>query len=290
MAAGSAGSATATAPALLGHHLRGSLIPESLGLRQRRQPMPLPLAATGAAATFCAAVLRLAARNRPCREYRMAARAVAQEDEVPTNFLSALRTRGVTGSRRDAFAAAAAAAAGTVAAASILPASAQAEEVDPRTRVRLSSAQAAFIRDTSGEEGKKYYVDMTRCLICVGAGLTTCVGCEGTGQTRMLGRKDEDRGLMARDQYRECPDCGGLGEQICAKCYGTGMPADKLRGFMRDPKFAKVLFRLKRQRVDVNTVDKIQRDIKQAIAAAENRKEKRAAEKAAEAAAAAATS
>lgn len=283
-------SVTTASPALLQHYLRGGLVQEPLGLRQRQQPLPLPPDGAGAATTFCAVVLGLAARrrsvavarNRSCRESRTVASAAAQEqDEVPAKRVVRVCTAC---SRRNTFLQ-------TMAVASTVPASAQAEEVDPRTKVRVSSLYADIaIRDYSGDEDakKNYTIDITKCIICVGKGLNRCISCEGSGQVRMIGRANEDRGLMARNQYKECPDCGGLGEQVCPKCYGTGMPSDKLRGFMRDPKFAKVLFRLKRQRVDVNTVDKMQRDIKQAIAAAESRAELKAAKKAADAAEAAA--
>ncbi|CAE7601699.1 unnamed protein product [Symbiodinium necroappetens] len=40
---------------------------------------------------------------------------------------------------------------------------------------------------------------------------------------------------------------------------------------MRDPIFAKVAYRLKKQRIDVNTVDKMRVDVRKAVAAAERR-------------------
>eukprot|EP00913_Durusdinium_trenchii_P003788 g3507.t1 len=77
--------------------------------------------------------------------------------------------------------------------------------------------------------------------------------CEGTGQFRTWGTDSE---RMPVKQF---------------KCAGTGLPAKRLKGLMRDPIFAKVAFRLKRQRVDVNTVDKMRADVKRAVEAADRR-------------------
>lgn len=112
----------------------------------------------------------------------------------------------------------------------------------------------------------------TGCTECDSSGLVGCQMCEGTGQFRTWGT---DLERMPVKQYVTCPECNGVGETVCQKCAGTGLPAKRLKGLMRDPIFAKVAFRLKRQRVDVNTVDKMKADVKKAVDAAE----KRAAEK-----------
>ncbi|CAJ1358579.1 unnamed protein product [Effrenium voratum] len=106
------------------------------------------------------------------------------------------------------------------------------------------------------------------CIECGTSGLVNCNMCEGTGQYRTWGTPQERTPVQ---QYLTCPECNGLGEKVCQKCGGTGLPAKKLKGLLRDPIFAKVAFRLKRQRVDVNTVDKMKADVRKAVAAAEKR-------------------
>lgn len=92
--------------------------------------------------------------------------------------------------------------------------------------------------------------------------------CDGTGQYRLWGTKYEK---TSQRQYLTCPECNGVGELVCQKCSGTGLPGAKLKGLMRDPIFAKVAYRLKKQRIDVNTVDKMRVDVRKAVAAAERR-------------------
>ncbi|CAE7029512.1 PSA2 [Symbiodinium sp. CCMP2592] len=106
------------------------------------------------------------------------------------------------------------------------------------------------------------------CHECEGRGLVECPMCEGTGQYRLWGTKYEK---TSQRQYLTCPECNGVGELVCQKCSGTGLPASKLKGLMRDPIFAKVAYRLKKQRIDVNTVDKMRVDVRKAVAAAERR-------------------
>eukprot|EP00439_Symbiodinium_sp_Y106_P018102 s456_g2.t1 len=88
------------------------------------------------------------------------------------------------------------------------------------------------------------------CRECEGRGLNGCPMCDATGQYRLWGTKYEK---TYQRQYLTCPECNGVGELVCQKCSGTGLPGTKLKGLMRDPIFAKVAYRLKKQRIDVNT-------------------------------------
>ena len=117
------------------------------------------------------------------------------------------------------------------------------------------------------------------CSECDGTGLCSCPMCEGGGQYRLWGSKYEKTSMR---QYLTCPECNGVGELVCQKCSGTGLPGSKLKGLMRDPIFAKVAYRLKKQRIDVNTVDKMRVDVRKAVAAAEKRVKEKEAEAAAQ--------
>jgi len=145
-------------------------------------------------------------------------------------------------------------------------------EVNRRAAVALPTA--AVVSGVGGSAARAEYEMLslkksdTECTECDSTGLVGCQMCEGTGQFRTWGT---DMERMPVKQYVTCPECNGVGETVCQKCAGTGLPAKRLKGLMRDPIFAKVAFRLKRQRVDVNTVDKMKADVKKAVDAAERR-------------------
>lgn len=120
-------------------------------------------------------------------------------------------------------------------------------------------------------------LDTSKCLECSGKGTTGCIMCNGTGQWRTIGN-DNDQRMSMVNQYEECPQCNGLGMLVCARCFGTGLGAKRLRGFFRDPAFANVAKKLKTKRVDVNTVDKLQADVRDALALIEERESKQKAD------------
>mmetsp|Transcript_51045 Transcript_51045/g.95583 ORF Transcript_51045/g.95583 Transcript_51045/m.95583 type:complete len:238 (+) Transcript_51045:77-790(+) len=125
--------------------------------------------------------------------------------------------------------------------------------------------------------GEERVMEQDGCQECNASGLTSCAMCEGSGQYRTWGTKYEKTKMM---QYLTCPECNGVGEIVCQRCSGTGLSGKKLKGLMRDPIFAKVAYRLKKQRIDVNTVGKMRSDVKKAVNAAEKRKAEKEAEEA----------
>eukprot|EP00440_Ansanella_granifera_P059648 gb/GFBE01064646.1/.p1 GENE.gb/GFBE01064646.1/~~gb/GFBE01064646.1/.p1 ORF type:complete len:254 (+),score=61.89 gb/GFBE01064646.1/:1-762(+) len=130
-------------------------------------------------------------------------------------------------------------------------------------------ASPALAKDYSDEYSASKIDQSKVCIECASKGLIKCGMCTGTGQYRLFGTAMDSTSM---NQYTECPECYGLGEKICTRCSGTGLPGSMLKGYMRDPVFAKVVYRLKRQRLDVNTVDKMRADVKQAMAAYDKRK------------------
>eukprot|EP00931_Biecheleriopsis_adriatica_P030142 TRINITY_DN17788_c0_g3_i1.p1 TRINITY_DN17788_c0_g3~~TRINITY_DN17788_c0_g3_i1.p1 ORF type:complete len:265 (+),score=53.89 TRINITY_DN17788_c0_g3_i1:90-884(+) len=148
--------------------------------------------------------------------------------------------------------------------ASLFFATAAGASAGPAARARELYATEKFEDGT----GTLKLPDTGNCYECDGGGLVKCVTCTGTGMYRKYGMESDSTAI---DQLTECPDCNGLGQKICERCSGTGLPEIKMRGYLRDPAFAKVLWRLKRQRVDVNTIGKFQTDVRRAVKAIEKR-------------------
>lgn len=128
----------------------------------------------------------------------------------------------------------------------------------PVTATGLRSARAEMVS-----------VNETRCEDCAGEGYIQCLTCRGSGQLKMLGIREGSP--EAQYQFVDCPDCDGIGTRLCPRCYGTGLPAKKLKGFLRDPVFKKVLYRLKRQKIDLDTLPKLKEEVKEAVEEAEKR-------------------
>jgi hypothetical protein len=142
-------------------------------------------------------------------------------------------------------------------------------------RAGLTAAALSSIPAVANAE--QTALDTSKCLECNAKGTTGCLMCNGTGQWRLIGN-DNDQRMSMVNQYEECPQCNGLGMLVCAKCFGTGLGAKRLRGFFRDPAFANVAKKLKTKRVDVNTVDKLQADVRDALALIEERESKQKAD------------
>merc|ERR1740121_2556163 len=81
-------------------------------------------------------------------------------------------------------------------------------------------------------------------------------------------------------QYTECPDCYGAGTKICDICLGTGLPKQRLVGFLRDPAFRQYVARIRQGRVDVDNVKEIQAEIQEMVALQERNKALKKAEEA----------
>jgi len=138
-----------------------------------------------------------------------------------------------------------------------------------RGAVLIAGALGA-LSDRREANAEQLILQTDRCLNCNGEGFIPCVNCQGTGQFKMLSFNDGNP--SGQYQYVDCPDCQGAGNRVCEKCVGTGLPLKKVRGFMRDPDFRKVLGELKGQGVTLNTLPQIKKDVQEAIRMAEERK------------------
>mmetsp|Transcript_64458 Transcript_64458/g.203774 ORF Transcript_64458/g.203774 Transcript_64458/m.203774 type:complete len:257 (+) Transcript_64458:1-771(+) len=112
-------------------------------------------------------------------------------------------------------------------------------------------------------------VTKTNCIDCAGEGFIQCRTCKGSGSFKLFGLRAQTEGNIT--QFVDCPECNGVGVKLCVHCFGTGLPSTKLKGFMRDQGFKKVLYRLKRQKIDLDTLPKMKDEVKEAVEAVEQR-------------------
>eukprot|EP00933_Yihiella_yeosuensis_P052189 TRINITY_DN5019_c0_g1_i2.p1 TRINITY_DN5019_c0_g1~~TRINITY_DN5019_c0_g1_i2.p1 ORF type:complete len:233 (-),score=35.51 TRINITY_DN5019_c0_g1_i2:245-943(-) len=84
---------------------------------------------------------------------------------------------------------------------------------------------AAVLGDAN--EAMAVPIDYTRCMDCVG-GLNMCTTCKGSGKV---------------GDNNDCAFCHHTGWKLCGKCFGSGLPQYKLRQYLKDATFKKVLNR-----------------------------------------------
>lgn len=134
---------------------------------------------------------------------------------------------------------------------------------------RRQAAVAAALLGVSSSGGKASaevlkQVEEVNCVNCGGDGTISCLNCGGTGQFKMLSARTG--GTSGQYMYVDCPDCAAVGQQLCARCSGTGLPTKKLRGFLRDPAYRKILKRMRKQQMKVDDVPQIKIEVQEALA------------------------
>eukprot|EP00929_Paragymnodinium_shiwhaense_P067939 TRINITY_DN34149_c0_g1_i1.p1 TRINITY_DN34149_c0_g1~~TRINITY_DN34149_c0_g1_i1.p1 ORF type:complete len:282 (-),score=65.70 TRINITY_DN34149_c0_g1_i1:235-1017(-) len=111
--------------------------------------------------------------------------------------------------------------------------------------------------------GNAIEIDIKGCQACGGEGIQPCINCKGTGQFKMLSVKEGE--AAAQYQYVDCPDCYGVGNRICERCLGTGLPGKQMRGFMRKPQFQKAVGMLRSGNVSIYNIKEYQEEVKRAM-------------------------
>jgi hypothetical protein len=74
--------------------------------------------------------------------------------------------------------------------------------------------------------------------------------------------------------FATCPICEGTGDEICARCFGSGLPNRSLRGFLKDPAFQKAVYymRVFKKKRDGESLKKLQIEARAAAIVVENRR------------------
>jgi len=110
------------------------------------------------------------------------------------------------------------------------------------------------------------------CQYCGGVGTVTCSSCQGSGELKLQGVKNGNP--EASFQYIECPVCNGNGDEICGRCYGCGLPAKNMRGFLKDPAFqrAKYYMKVYKNKRDPEVLAKLRVEARAAVKVVEERK------------------
>eukprot|EP00440_Ansanella_granifera_P016411 gb/GFBE01017829.1/.p1 GENE.gb/GFBE01017829.1/~~gb/GFBE01017829.1/.p1 ORF type:complete len:241 (+),score=40.46 gb/GFBE01017829.1/:1-723(+) len=118
--------------------------------------------------------------------------------------------------------------------------------------VSLLFPRTAFAQATPQTLGE----DADYCMDCKGTQFLQCYRCKGTGQ--MTGLEDVSK-------VSDCMECEATGRKPCGFCFATGLPQTKLRPYLRDAKFKKVVARNQKKKADKEGMEEVRKNIKAAI-------------------------